>query len=95
MIYKLLKYEEFRKIYKDALLSLVDPVAGEFYYTRSMARIREWHSKIGDYVSNDTGEDMSIEDRPASWSNHGEYRLLEESNNFFKIRAEAIERHCR
>ena len=95
LIYKLLKHEEFRKIYKDALLSLVDPVAGEFYYTRSMARIREWHSKIGDYVSNDTGEDMSIEDRPASWGNHGEYRLLEDSNNFFKIRAEAIERHCR
>ena len=95
MIYKLLKHEEFRKIYKDALLSLVAPVAGEFYYTRSMARIREWHSKIENYIPNDTGEDMKIEDRPASFGNHSEYRLLEDSNNFFKIRAEAIERYCR
>lgn len=95
LIYKLLKHEEFRKIYKDALLSLVDPVAGEFYYTRSMARIREWHSKIENYTRNDTGEDMEIEDRPASFGNHSEYRLLEDSNNFFKIRAEAIERYCR
>lgn len=96
LIYKLLKHEEFRRIYKDALLSLVDPVSGEFYYTTSMARIRSWQEKIGEYVSNDTGEDMTVSDRPASWGNQGEYRLLDSgSSNFFKVKAETIERYCK
>ena len=34
---------------------------------------------------------MAISDRPASWSNHGEYRLLEDSqNNFFKVKAGVV-----
>ncbi len=95
LIYKLLKHEEFRKIYKEALLSLVDPSTGEFYYQTSMKRIRGWHDQIRDYVSNDTGEDMSIEDKPASFGNHSEYRLLDENNNFFKVRAETINKYCK
>ncbi len=95
LIYKLLRHEEFRKIYKDALLSLVDPESGEFYYQTSMTRIRNWHEMIAPYVSNDTGEDMSIEDRPASFGNHSEYRLLDENNNYFKIRTETINRYCK
>ena len=38
---------------------------------------------------------MKIEDRPASWGNHGEYRLLEENNNFFKVKAETINKYCK
>ena len=46
---------------------------------------------IRDYVSNDTGEDMTISDRPAPWGNHGEYRILSDgSDNFFKVKAAAI-----
>ena len=46
---------------------------------------------IWPYIANDTGEDMSISDAPASWGNHHEYRLLEDSsNNWFKVKAESI-----
>jgi hypothetical protein len=53
-------------------------------------RIISWQSRIAPYVSNDTGEDMEIKDRPAGWSSHGEYRLLKSDNNFFKIKASSI-----
>ena len=32
---------------------------------------------------------MNIYDKPASWGNHSEYRLLEDNNNFFKVKAES------
>ena len=36
---------------------------------------------------------MTIQDKPASWSNHGEYSLLDEgSNNFFKVKASVVEK---
>ena len=55
-------------------------------------RIRTWQSSISSFVSNDTGQDMSIEDRPASWGNHGEYRLLSggSSANWFEVKAAAV-----
>ena len=31
---------------------------------------------IGNYIVNDTKEDMLIEDKPASWGNAGFYRLF-------------------
>lgn len=81
---------KYKELYVNYLKELIDSSAGYFYYEASMARIRNWHNKIRDYVSNDTGEDMSIYDQPASWSNHGEYRLLENSsNNFFKVKADS------
>ena len=44
-----------------------------------------------DYVANDTGEDMYIQDRPAPWGNHPEYRLLESGkNNYFDVKAAVI-----
>ena len=47
---------------------------------------------ISPYISNDTGEDMKIEDLPAPWGNHGNYRILSggEDNNFFKVKTSAI-----
>jgi spore coat protein H len=48
---------------------------------------------IGPYVSNDTGEDMVIEDKPAYWANCPFYRLLSGGDqgtgisNYFKTRA--------
>ena len=57
----------------------------------AIARIKEWHKSIGPYVSNDTGEDMEIKDRPAPWGNHGEYRILSEGSNcFFSVKAASI-----
>lgn len=95
LIYRLLKFNDFRDIYKKALLELCDENNAYFCYKASAQRIRDWQKSIESYVSNDTGEDMSISDRPASWSNHGEYRLLEDSsNNWFKVKAETVKKYC-
>ena len=88
---RLMKFPDFRKIYKAALLELCDPAKELFHTDASIARINAWHNRIKDHISNDTGEDMSLEDRPAGWSNHGEYRLLTPgSNNFFDVKMQAI-----
>ena len=85
---KILQNPAWRNAYVKYLKELC---AGDFSAQASMARIRGWQSRISPYVSNDTGEDMTIEDRPAPWSNHPEYRLLESgSNNFFEVKASAV-----
>ena len=92
LIYKILQFEDYRKIYVDALKELCSS-SGEFYYTKSVARINAWHAMIKGYVDNDTGEDTKIKDRPASWGNHSEYRLYESTDsntNFFRVKAASI-----
>lgn len=88
---RLMKFEDFRKIYKDALLELVDPENELFDMNASIKRIQYWQNKISKFVSNDTGEDMIIEDKPAFWGNHSEYRLIDSGvNNFFRVKEESI-----
>ena len=88
---RLMKFDDFKLMYKNALLELVDPANKLLDMDSSVERVIGWQNDIKEFVSNDTGEDMSIYDRPASWSNHGEYRLMDKgSNNFFKVKAEAI-----
>jgi hypothetical protein len=53
-------------------------------------RILDWQAKIKDYIVNDTGEDMEIKDRPASWGRVGDYRLMSTNNNYFTVKAETI-----
>lgn len=90
---RLMKFDDFRAIYKNALLELIDPSKKLFHIDASMERIEIWQSKIRQYISNDTGEDMVIEDLPASWGNHPEYRLMERgTNNFFQVKTETIQR---
>ena len=90
-IAKVLSISEFRAKYTEYLrdFSTVDnPWTGQAV---SAERIRTWQRLFSDYVSNDTGEDMDLKDKPASWGNHSEYRLLENnSNNWFKVKAESI-----
>ena len=84
------KYPEYRKIYLDALRELCND-DNLFGATGSMQRIAVWQNLIRQYVPNDTGEDMVIEDRPASWSNHSEYRIMSPgSNNFFTVKKNSI-----
>lgn len=91
LMQRLMKFDDFRQMYKDALLELVDPVNELFHMDASVARIQEWQKKVNDHVSNDTGEDMSIYDQPAFWGNHGEYRLMDTgSDNFFRVKTETI-----
>lgn len=90
LIGKLLDYPEYKAVYLDALHELCSS-DGLFGVQGSMARIRGWHDRIRDYIPNDTGEDMVLEDRTASWSNHTEYKLLEPgANNFFSVKAASV-----
>ena len=92
LIGKILKYEDYRKIYVEALNELCDPAKGLFNYEASIARINRWHDMIRNYVNNDTEEDCKIEDYPAGWGNIHDYRILDANSpmNFFKVKAQSI-----
>ena len=88
---RLMKFDDFKQIYKDALRELVDPANGLFHMNASVPRIQAWQNRIRPYISNDTEEDMSIYDAPAYWGNHSEYRLTSTgSDNFFRVKTETI-----
>ena len=92
LIQRLMDYEDFRAIYVKYLKELVDPTTGPLHYNQATKRIKELQERIRPYVSNDTGEDMSIYDEPAGWGHNGDYRLLQDSqrNNFFRVKTETI-----
>lgn len=92
LIGKILQHDDYRAIYVEALNELCSPDNDLFYYQRSHDRINEWHNLIRDYVDNDTDEDCEIKDRPASWGNNYDYRILDanSSMNFFKVKAASI-----
>ena len=87
---RLMKFEEFRNIYRDELKRLVDPANGLMDTNSSVERIKTWQSKIKDYLINDTGEDMYIEDKPAGWGSWGDYNLMSLDNNYFTVKAQTI-----
>ena len=92
LIKRLLEFDDFKAKYIGYLKELADPSKNYFHFTASTARIKAWHNKIMQYVGNDTGEDTVIEDRPAPWGNHPEYRILEDGeNNFFRVKTQVIE----
>lgn len=90
LISRMMEYEEFRTIYRDELKRLVDPANGLMDTESSVARIKAWQAKIQQYISNDTGEDMKIEDKPASWGSWGNYKLMDYNNNYFTVKAQTI-----
>ena len=86
-----MQFNEFKAIYKSALQEIVDPAKGLMDTESSISRIQAWQKMIEPYVSNDTGEDMSISDEAASWGNLQNYKLLTTGfNNYFEIKAETI-----
>jgi hypothetical protein len=88
---RLMRFDEFRQIYKNALQELVSEENGLFYVDASIQRIKAWQDKIAPYVSNDTGEDMDIYDQAPGWGNNQGYRLLTKgNNNFFQVKAETV-----
>lgn len=90
LIAKLLEFDDWRTFYLNALRELCSR-DDLFKMEGSVARIKGWQAMISPYVSNDTGEDMSIYDEPASWGNHSEYRLMDTgTNNFFRVKAASI-----
>lgn len=89
---KILKNPAWKARYRELLQELCG-AGGPFETAASQARIRLWQTSIRPYVPNDTGEDMHVTDRPATWSNHREYRLLENgSNNFFQVKSDVVSR---
>ena len=88
---KVLANSVWRESYKGYLRELCAE-GGLFHWRSSDSRIKAWQATIKDYVSNDTGEDMAIKDRPAGWGNHYEYRIMDtgSSNNYFKVKAAAV-----
>jgi Tfp pilus assembly protein PilX len=88
---KVLANSEWKEKYKGYLRELCAQ-GGLFYWSNSDTRIKAWQATIKDYVSNDTGEDMAIKDRPAGWGNHYEYRIMDtgSSNNYFKVKASSV-----
>ena len=89
---KILQFDDFRQMYRNAFLELTDPANDLFHMDASIPRIKAWHDRIRIHVYNDTGEDMKIRDNTASWSNHTEYRLLDPGpNNWFRVKNEVVQ----
>ena len=87
---RMMKFPEFKQIYIDELKRLVDPANGLMDQASASQRIKDWQSKIKNYISNDTGEDMQLGDEPAYWGNIGNYKLISTSNNYFTEKARTI-----
>lgn len=91
LIARILRFNDFKQKYITNLKELIDAPNALMDRASSQARIRSWQQRIEPYVNNDTGEDTAIEDKPASWGNHSEYRLLKNgSDNFFTVKAASI-----
>ncbi|MBO4455578.1 MAG: CotH kinase family protein [Bacteroidales bacterium] len=89
LVAKLLERPEWKEYYINCLKTLAK---GDFRADVAIARINGWHQVISPYVRNDTGQDMKILDRPASWGNHSEYRILDlgSNNNFFSVKYDTV-----
>ena len=92
LIERLMKFDEFKKIYRDELKRLVNSSEDLMYPPTAIQRVKNWQSKIQNYISNDTGEDMKIEDKPAEWGSWGNYSLMSSNNNYFTVKAQTINR---
>ena len=83
--------EEFRAIYTGYLRELADLTNPYTGVEPSVQRIMLWQENLSPYIANDTGEDMEIKDRPASWGNHPEYRIMSGgANNWFRVKCESL-----
>lgn len=98
LVTRILAVPEFKQLYKTCLKELIQPNADWFDASKSMQRMGVWKNLIRAHVANDTGEDMFIEDKPASWGNAPFYRLFSGNAlggnageaNFFKTKAATI-----
>jgi len=91
LISKLLTVSEFRDMYTSYLKQLGADGNELFSYEASSARILRWQEVFVPYLANDTGEDMTIIDKPASWGNHSEYRVIQDgANNWFRVKCSSL-----
>ena len=98
LITKILAIPEYQAKFKLYIKELANSQNDLFDASKSMSRISLWQTKIGPYISNDTGEDMFLEDKPASWGNAPYYRLKSGNGlggssgaaNYFSSRIQSI-----
>lgn len=98
LVTKILAIPQYQTMYKNYIKELTSINNSYFAAGASIPRIQGWQAKIGGYVSNDTGEDMTITDQPAYWGNQPNYRLLSGNSqggsngpaNFFTSRAASV-----
>ncbi len=91
LVSKIISIPEYKMLYIKYLKDLSDKKYDLFYVNYSQKRIINWQSKISQYISNDTGEDMTIYDSPATWGNQSNYKVLSgDTNNFFIVKANSI-----
>ena len=98
LIQKVLEIPEYMELYKQYLAKLTDPKTDYFSFTASSNRIAKWQTMVAPYVSNDTGINVKLQDRPADWGACYYYRLLtgvtpdegKKPYNFFKTRCQSI-----
>jgi spore coat protein CotH len=93
LIAKLLTFSDYKKLYIKYLKALVNTENAFMDYDTAVQRIIAMQTFVSAYVDNDTSEDCTISDRPASWGNRSNYRLLstDPDNNFFKVKASTID----
>lgn len=87
---KLLEVPEYRSKYISFLKELADPQNDYLDPDKSASRIKKWHELIKDYVKNDTWEGNIIEDKSSSYEGNPEYHLLQDDNNFFRLKVQTI-----
>lgn len=98
LITKILAIPIYQTLYKGFIKELTNPENDFFATTKSVNRIQAWQNLISADVTNDTGEDMFIEDKPAYWGNQPNYRLKSGNNlggknglaNYFGTRTATI-----
>ncbi len=90
LVKKIITIPEYQALYVSYIKDLCNRNNDLFFVDKSISRITNWQNMIKNYVNNDTKEDTQILDKPASWGNCSFYRLLDSTNNYFKIRAANI-----
>ena len=91
LIYRIIQFDDFKAIYVKYLLEAVDERYALMDRESAQARINAWYARISPYISNDTNWEMTIQDKPASFSVHGEYNLMnDDDNNYFTVKAATI-----
>lgn len=92
LISKIISFPNFREIYVNALHDIASPALGLLDYDYSVQRIQKWHSLIENYVSNDTEEDMLIEDLPGKYSDQQDYKLWTDgAMNYFRVKCKLLQ----
>ena len=94
---KVMSISTFQDTYK-AYIKQIASSAELMEPAAASARIAQFMNLVREFVPNDTGEDGTVTDSPASWSSCWNYRLLSggvgdgksSESNFFKTKAAAI-----